>query len=67
MFDMIGQGALQVIDRHGHLVQTLTDSQFLDGPWDLAVDDHGDHAHIFVSNVRTEPSRDSTVAVGQRG
>ena len=47
----IGQGALQVIDRHGRLVQTLTDREFLDGPWDLALDDHGNHAHIFVSNV----------------
>src|ERR1700731_2689106 len=32
-------------------IQTLSDSQFLDGPWDLALDDHGDHAHVFVSNV----------------
>jgi hypothetical protein len=45
------QGALQVIDRNGNLVQTLTDATFLDGPWDLALDDHGGFAHIFVSNV----------------
>jgi hypothetical protein len=45
------QGALQVIDRHGKWVQTLTSAQFLDGPWDLAVDDDGASAHIFVSNV----------------
>ena len=67
MFDTIGQGALQVIDRHGHLVQTLTDSQFLDGPWDLAVDDHGDHAHIFVSNVLNGTVSRLDVAVGARG
>src|SRR5260370_6479589 len=36
MFDMIRQGALQVIDRHGHLVQTLTGSQVLDCASDLA-------------------------------
>ncbi|MBV8854908.1 MAG: hypothetical protein JOY91_15965 [Sinobacteraceae bacterium] len=48
-----GQGALQVIDRHGKLLQTWTDAVFLDGPWDLAVDDDGSHAHIFVSNVLT--------------
>jgi len=47
----IGQGALQVIDRHGQLVQTWTDSTFLDGPWDLAIDDEGGQAHVFVSNV----------------
>jgi DNA-binding beta-propeller fold protein YncE len=47
----VGQGALQVIDRRGRLVQTLRDAQFLDGPWDLALDDHGEDAHIFVSNV----------------
>jgi DNA-binding beta-propeller fold protein YncE len=67
MFDTIGQGALQVIDRHGHLVQTLTDSQFLDGPWDLAVDDHGDHAHIFVSNVLNGTVSRLDVAVGAKG
>lgn len=50
-FGTIGQGALQVIDRHGNLVQTWTDPVFLDGPWDLAIDDHGTRAHVFVSNV----------------
>jgi hypothetical protein len=50
-FGTIGQGALQVIDRHGRLLQTWTDPVFLDGPWDLALDDDGARAHIFVSNV----------------
>ncbi len=50
-FATIGQGALQVIDRHGNWVQTFTDPVFLDGPWDLTIDDHGSHAHVFVSNV----------------
>jgi len=50
-FATIGQGALQVIDRNGNLVQTWTDPQFLDGPWDLAIDDDGARAHVFVSNV----------------
>jgi DNA-binding beta-propeller fold protein YncE len=67
MFDKIGQGALQVIDRHGHLVQTLIDSQFLDGPWDLAVDDHGEHAHIFVANVLNGTVSRLDVAVGPKG
>jgi DNA-binding beta-propeller fold protein YncE len=50
-FATIGQGALQVIDRHGHWLQTWTDPVFLDGPWDLALDDDGLHSHVFVSNV----------------
>jgi len=43
-----GSCALQLIDRSGHLVATWADP---DGPWDLAIDDHGSEAHIFVSNV----------------
>lgn len=50
-FNTIGQGALQVIDRHGQLLQTWTDPVFVDGPWDLAIDDNGGEAHVFVSNV----------------
>lgn len=50
-FATIGRGALQVIDRHGKLVATWRDPVFLDGPWDLTIDDHGSDAHIFVSNV----------------
>jgi hypothetical protein len=47
----IGQGSLQVIDKAGHLLATWTDSVFLDGPWDLTIDDHGSWARVFVSNV----------------
>ena len=43
--------SLLVIDRHGKLVQTLSDSTLLDGPWDLAVVDEFFFAQIFVSNV----------------
>jgi DNA-binding beta-propeller fold protein YncE len=63
----IGQGALQVIDRRGHLVQTLRDAQFLDGPWDLALDDHGEDAHIFVSNVLNGTVSRLDVDVGAKG
>jgi DNA-binding beta-propeller fold protein YncE len=66
-FATIGQGALQVIDRHGGLVQTWSDPQFLDGPWDLAVDDHGAQAHIFVSNVLNGTVSRLDVAVGAKG
>ena len=47
----VGQGALQILDRHGKVVATWTDRVLLDGPWDLAIDDHGAWARIFVSNV----------------
>jgi DNA-binding beta-propeller fold protein YncE len=50
-FATIGQGAIQVIDRFGNVAQTWTDAGALDGPWDLAVDDRGSSARIFVSNV----------------
>jgi uncharacterized protein (TIGR03118 family) len=44
-------GSLLILDRHGRLVETLTDPQLLDGPWDLAVHDEGGRAQVFVSNV----------------
>jgi hypothetical protein len=46
-----GQGSLLVIDRHGSLVNTLANATFLDGPWDLTINDKGSNAQIFVSNV----------------
>lgn len=66
-FGTIGQGALQVIDRNGTLVQTWTDPVFLDGPWDLAIDDHGARAHIFVSNVLNGTVSRLDVAVASTG
>jgi hypothetical protein len=45
------QGSLLIIDRTGHLVETLSDPNLLDGPWDLAVNDQGATAQVFVSNV----------------
>jgi DNA-binding beta-propeller fold protein YncE len=47
----VKQGSLLVIDRFGHLVSTLASARFLDGPWDLTVNDQGNTAQIFVSNV----------------
>jgi hypothetical protein len=44
-------GSLMIIDKDGNLVQNLTDSTLLDGPWDLTINDQGDHAQVFVSNV----------------
>src|SRR5215469_8984275 len=47
----IGQTSLLIIDRNGKLVETLTDNTLLDGPWDLTVNDVGNRAQVFVSNV----------------
>jgi len=47
----ISAGGLQIIDRHGRWLATWTDPVLLDGPWDLALDDDGSLAHIYVSNV----------------
>ena len=47
----IGQGSLLILDKSGNVVTTLTDSALLDGPWDLTINDQGDTAQVFVSNV----------------
>jgi hypothetical protein len=60
----IGQGALQVIDRHGKVIHTWTDPVLLDGPWDLTVDDHGTWAHLFVSSVLNGTVARFDLAVG---
>lgn len=47
----IGQGSLQIFDRHGMLVTTINDPTLLDSPWDLTIRDQGSSAQVFVSNV----------------
>jgi uncharacterized protein (TIGR03118 family) len=47
----VGQGSLMILDRHGNVVTSISDSLFLDGPWDLTVNDQGKAAQVFVSNV----------------
>jgi hypothetical protein len=46
-----GQGSLQILDSNGNVVKTLSDANLLDGPWDLAVNDQGNKAQVFVANV----------------
>lgn len=48
---MVGQGAIQVLDGNGTLVQTVTDANLLSDPWDLTIHDNGSTAQIFVANV----------------
>jgi len=45
------QGSLLILDSNGHMVGQLSDSALLDGPWDLTINDQGNHAQVFVSNV----------------
>jgi hypothetical protein len=45
------QGSLLILNANGQVVMTLSDSALLDGPWDLAVNDSGNFAEAFVSNV----------------
>jgi uncharacterized protein (TIGR03118 family) len=44
------QGSLLILDSNGNVVTQLTDSS-LNGPWDLALNDQGNLAQVFVSNV----------------
>jgi hypothetical protein len=52
-FNTIGSGSIQIINKNGQLVQTLSDPKLLDGPWAMAVNDRGNFAQIFVSNVES--------------
>jgi DNA-binding beta-propeller fold protein YncE len=47
----IQQGSLLVLNRQGQQVASLADKSLLDGPWDLAVHEHGSEVQVFVSNV----------------
>lgn len=47
-----GAGSLLVINKWGQLVQTITDPS-IQGPWDMALVDHGDQAIAFVTNALT--------------
>jgi hypothetical protein len=42
---------LLVIDKDGNLIEQLTDPNLLNGPWNLAVRDDGEHARVFVANA----------------
>jgi hypothetical protein len=66
-FATIGQGALQILDRNGNVVETWTDPVFLDGPWDLTLDDHGSWALVFVTNVLNGTVTRLDVAVTSAG
>jgi hypothetical protein len=54
-FNTIGPGSIQILDRFGNVVLTMTDastnSRLFDGPWAATVNDHGKNAQLFVSDV----------------
>jgi hypothetical protein len=63
-------GALQVIDRHGMLIATLTDpvGNIFGSPWDLTIaNDTGSTAQVFVSNVLTGTIGRLDLAVSSSG
>ena len=47
----VSQGSLIILDRWGREVANFTDKKFLDGPWYLTVNDFGNFAQVYVSNV----------------
>jgi hypothetical protein len=44
-------GSLMVFDRKGKLLGSLVDTQIIDGPWGMAINDNGKFAQVFFSNV----------------
>jgi uncharacterized protein (TIGR03118 family) len=50
-FNTIGQGDLLILRSDGTVAARLTSKQFLNGPWDLTINDQGSTAQVFVSNV----------------
>jgi hypothetical protein len=51
--DDVGQGQLTVLDNQGRVVAVLSDLPYVNGPWDLTLDDLGDRARLYVSNVKS--------------
>jgi uncharacterized protein (TIGR03118 family) len=44
-------GSVIILDSNGNQVANLTDPNLIQGPWDLAINDQGTTAQLFVSNV----------------
>jgi hypothetical protein len=44
-------GPLDVFDAEGHLLTQLGSSHLVDGPWGMALNDRGNSAQLFVSNI----------------
>jgi len=46
-------GSLIVLDKNGNIVTTIAASALIQGAWDMAVNDKGSSANIFISNALT--------------
>jgi hypothetical protein len=46
-----GQGSLIILDRFGRAVADITSPNLINGPWGMTVNDHGNTAQLFISNV----------------
>jgi hypothetical protein len=44
-------GPLDVLDANGNLLMQLNSSELVDGPWGMALNDRGNTAQLFVSNI----------------
>lgn len=44
-------GPLDIFDAKGNLLKQLNSSQLVDGPWGMALNDRGNTAQLFVSNI----------------
>jgi DNA-binding beta-propeller fold protein YncE len=62
-----GTGSLLILDRHGTVVDTLSSSTLLNGPWGLTVNDLGGKAQVFVANDYTGTVTRLDLKVPKRG
>jgi hypothetical protein len=51
MSDTAQSGGLYVLDDNANIVTNLGTNELINGPWGLAINDHGSGAQLFVSNV----------------
>jgi len=62
-----GRGSIQIFNSSGTLVTTLNNPVLLDSPWDLAIEDHGSTALVFVSNVLSGTVTRLNLSIGSSG
>ncbi len=67
MSNTVADGTLQIVDKMGNFVTTLTNHTFFDSPWGLTINDLGDTAQIFVANVLSGTVSRLDVAVTATG
>jgi hypothetical protein len=63
----VQQGSLLILNQQGIMVANLTDVNLLNGPSDMLIDDQGDRALVFVSNVLNGTVSRLSFTVGAAG